>query len=153
MELMVTRGAAGRPLSEKSSIGQLDVDGRPQCLTLEDRTRAPDAPKVFGETAIPLGRYPVTIERSPRFSELAGRDVFLPRLHNVPGYDGVLIHAGNKPEDTEGCILVGRTLGGDDEILESRMALAALQPLIQAALDRGEAVFLTVQLAPTATLP
>lgn len=135
-----------RPLerTEKSTISELYVDGVRESFTLEDKTRGPNEPKVFGETAIPAGTYPVTIERSPRFSALAGHDVFLPRLHNVPGFEGVLIHPGNAPEDTEGCILVGQ-VRGVDRIEQSRAAFAALFPKLEAAAKRGEPITIEVR--------
>jgi hypothetical protein len=128
MELLLKRDA----FDDKCSLGKLYVDGQYQCETLEDVTRPPEATKVFGATAIPFGRYLITIERSPRFSELAGHDVFTPRLHNVPGYAGVLIHPGNTDKDTEGCILVGRSRG-QDSIEESRLAYNALMARLQSA--------------------
>jgi hypothetical protein len=128
-----------------ATLGELSVDGVFECYTLEDFVRAPAAPKVFGETAIPTGTYPVTIERSPRFSALAGHDVLTPRLHNVPGFDGVLIHPGNGPEDTEGCILVGRAKVGPARIGESRKAYDALFLKLFAAHDRGEAITISIE--------
>jgi hypothetical protein len=85
--------------------GGLLLDGRWYGYTLEDPVR--EGPKIPGKTAIPAGRYRLTVERSPRFSARAGQDVFLPRLHDVPGFDGVLIHGGNTAEDSLGCILCG----------------------------------------------
>lgn len=31
----------------------------------------------------------------------------LPRILNVPHFDGILIHRGNTAKDTSGCILIG----------------------------------------------
>lgn len=87
-----------RIFTDKSTIGDLYFDGAFFCSTLEDPVRRT---KITGETAIPPGRYRVTIEPSPRFKRL------MPRLKDVPGYSGVLIHWGNFPTDTDGCILVG----------------------------------------------
>jgi hypothetical protein len=144
MELFLTR----KTLTEKSSIGELICEGEHVCWTLEDRMRPDGAPKIFGETAIPLGRYEIVITNSPRFSQLAGVPVDLPLLLHVPYYDGVRIHPGNKPKDTDGCILVGRHLGGVDEILDSRVAFYdTVFPMIQAARARGELVHITIQLA------
>jgi hypothetical protein len=93
-------------------------------LTLEDAVREiPGQPvsqwKVPRETAIPAGVYPVTLTVSNRFK------VVLPLIGNVPGFEGVRIHAGNVIEDTEGCVLVGRTRF-PKSIGESRLALQAL---------------------------
>lgn len=119
------------------TIGQLLVDGAPQCYTLEDIVRAPGAPKVFGQTAIPAGTYGVIVTFSPHFQ----RD--LPLLVNVPGFEGVRIHPGNTAADTEGCILVGMGKGSNT-ILQSLIAFNALFPKIQQALARGELVSIEV---------
>lgn len=103
------------------TIGHLYVDGVRFCDTLEDTDRGLDqkmslavlkARKRKGITAIPTGRYRVTLGvKSPKYSKRPQYDFcegYVPRLINVPAYDGILIHIGNYPQDTEGCILVGR---------------------------------------------
>ncbi len=59
------------------------------------------AQKDTGHTAIPEGSYRVLITKSPRFKE------WLPYVQGVPDFEGIRIHAGNYPDDTQGCILVG----------------------------------------------
>jgi hypothetical protein len=120
-------------LSPASTIGELRIDGAFLCFTLEDMYRGDDpAAKVPGQTAIPCGRYLITIERSPRLSQLYGRDYFTPRLHDVPGFQGILMHPGNKADDTDGCVLVGMERG-PDVILRSVEAFGLLMPRVQAA--------------------
>lgn len=84
------------------------------CMTLEDRDKELDAgderehieaAKVAGKTAIPTGLYEVILNRSPKFRRV------LPRLLDVPAFSGILIHPGNWPRDTEGCILTGTSVG------------------------------------------
>lgn len=104
----------------KYTIGKLYVDNQYVCDTLEDTDRglkqtdslsSIQKKKVYGQTAIPAGTYGITLNViSPKFKDRSWAKFCngkLPRLLNVPGYDGVLIHVGNKPEDTLGCILVG----------------------------------------------
>lgn len=95
------------------TIGKLYIDGEYFCDTLEDRARdLTKEAKVYGKTAIPEGTYEVTLRvQSPRFSQKRQYDFckgYLPRLLNVPSFQGVLIHCGNTAEDTDGCILVGK---------------------------------------------
>ena len=68
--------------------------------------------KVYGETAIPTGIYKLEMNVvSPKYSLVKWyQDLCkgkMPRLLNVPGFEGVLIHPGNTPLDTFGCVLVG----------------------------------------------
>ncbi|HSD07900.1 DUF5675 family protein [Flavobacterium sp.] len=86
--------------TNKSTIGELSIDGKFECYTLEDVERQV---KIKGITAIPKGTYKVGISMSNRFKK------DLPILFNVPNFEGVRIHSGNVAENTEGCILVGET--------------------------------------------
>ena len=105
------------------TIGKLFIDGKYFCDTIEDKDRglkqsmplpAIKNIKVQNETAIPTGTYTVVLNTvSPRFGskEFYQKNADggkLPRLLNVPGFEGVLIHVGNTAEDSAGCIIVGQ---------------------------------------------
>ena len=70
------------------TIGKLSIDGKYFCDTLEDTVRKPGV-KIPGKTAIPAGKYKIKLTVSLRFGKL------MPRLMDVPGFTGVLIHSGN----------------------------------------------------------
>ena len=127
--------------TEKSTIGQLMVNDRFECHTLEDRDRFLEdgSEKVYAETAIPRGLYPIIRSYSNRFKRM------LPLLCNVPNFEGVRIHAGNHDGNTEGCVLVGAyTEGVPDWIGESRKAFEKLDKQIEEALADGEDITLEV---------
>lgn len=119
--------------TDKSTIGSLYVNDVFFCYTLEDKDRGLDqsqsvftiqAKKLFGITAIPYGKYPLIVNKSPKFGRL------LPRLQGIKGFDGVLIHRGNSAEHSHGCILVGYKKGNDC-IMESTKAEADLITILQ----------------------
>ena len=124
------------------TIGRLEIDGTYFCDTLEptwrDIASGGKGRKVLGRTAIPEGRYPVVITRSPKFGQ------WLPLLLHVPQFTGIRIHAGNTPADTAGCILPGlnRKKG---HVLDSTRYVALLKRRIVEAKDRGEGVWITVK--------
>jgi hypothetical protein len=92
------------------------VDDKFDCFVLERPVRDH---KIYGETAIPAGRYHIALTFSPHFGHI------LPLIEHVPNFDGVRIHAGNRAPDSKGCLLVGRTRG-QDCVGESQLALRAL---------------------------
>lgn len=57
--------------------------------------------KIPGKTAIPAGRYKVVLRKSMVFKKM------MPFLEDVPHFKGIMLHPGNSPEDTRGCLLVG----------------------------------------------
>lgn len=126
-----------------STIGSLYVNGIFACFILEDTTRPETDPKIFGKTSIPYGTYGIVVTKSNRFSKMAGHDVYLPLLLNVPCYEGVRIHTGNRPEDTEGCLLPG-TVKSANTVSNSRTAFIQLNEAINNALKKGEPVTIEI---------
>jgi hypothetical protein len=133
-----------RQSANGATIGDMRAEGRWLCHTLEDEIREiANQPveewKIYGRTAIPAGNYKVVINWSPRFKRE------LPMLLYVPGFTGVRIHPGNKPEDTEGCVLVGFGVTPDGRgITESRSAFAKLISELNSAYDEGEETWLSI---------
>lgn len=142
---------------EEYTIGRLYVDGVLLCNTLEDKDRglSKEMPeniirtrKVPGKTAVPTGTYALTIGiQSPKFKYYSQYDFckgYLPRLCQVPGFDGVLIHIGNTAEDSSGCILVGenRKVG---QVVNSTATFKKLYELLKRADQRGENISIEIK--------
>lgn len=122
-----------RYFNVSSTVGELLVDGKFFCHTLEDRDRGLTQydrlttirdTKVPGQTAIPRGRYTVRFTYSPRF----GRETL--QVTDVPGFEGIRIHAGNTADDTEGCILLGDR-AGEGRVKNSRKRVRELEALLR----------------------
>jgi hypothetical protein len=141
------------------TIGIMYIDGKRFSDTIEDRDRGlKDSmseseiklKKIYGKTAIPSGTYNIRMDIvSPKYSMKpwyvkncnGGK---MPRLEKVPGYEGVLIHPGNTPEDTNGCILVGRnTVKG--QVTNSKDTFLELYKKMYSAYRKGEKITLTIK--------
>ena len=96
-------------LTPNYTEGELYVNGVYFCKTLEDTNRDlnkngqfdNNEKKVYGETCIPYGKYKVILSYSPKFKRE------LPEILEVPNFQGIRIHRGNKISDTLGCVLCG----------------------------------------------
>ncbi len=117
-----------------STIGELWLDGKFYCHTLEDAVR-PLGVKIPGKTAIYTGDYILQITKSNRFG------ILMPELINVPYFTGIRIHAGNADKNTDGCILVGRY---DEKtpnfISDSRAAFEPLNTMLKHLYGMGTVI-------------
>ena len=125
--------------TETSTTGPLFIDDIFECYVLEDQDRKLESggTKVYGKTAIPRGRYQVVLDWSPKY----GRD--MPHVLDVPGFEGIRIHTGNKPEDTEGCLIVGQERV-PNYVRNSKLAFDALLHKMKLTWANGEEVWITI---------
>lgn len=124
-------------LGDEYTVGDLSIDGKFFCNTIEDKVRelpaaCPYTPKgqsckckgkTYAETAIPAGTYKITMEYSSRFKRK------LPLLHDVPHFIGILIHSGSDESSSSGCLIVGNnTVKG--KVTESRATSDKLNAIL-----------------------
>lgn len=124
-------------LGDEYTVGDLSIDGKFFCNTIEDKVRelpaaCPYTPKgqsckckgkIYAETAIPAGTYKITMEYSSRFKRK------LPLLHDVPHFIGILIHSGSDESSSAGCLIVGNnTVKG--KVTESRATSDKLNAIL-----------------------
>lgn len=140
------------------TIGNLYINGVWFCNTVEDKDRGLKQTmsleeinkiKIYSQTAIPTGKYKIAMNTvSPKFNQKQFyKDVCggkVPRVLNVPGYDGILIHVGTKATQSAGCILVGhnKVKGG---LTNSKEVFITLYELMKHASDRGESITITIE--------
>lgn len=136
--------------NNESTLGLFYIDQKFACYTLEDEKR--DV-KVWGETRIPSGRYPIKLRTEgmfhQRYLKRYGPDFHKGMLHvqDVPGFEFILIHTGNTDDHTAGCLLVGdkpnNNVIEDGFVGSSKQAYKRIYPIIRDALLSGEDVFIT----------
>ena len=143
---------------ENYTIGKIYIDGIYICDSIEDKDRGitQQTPlneikniKIPKQTAIPAGTYSVTLKvQSPTFVK---KDFYkkycnglVPRLLNVPGFEGILMHCGSTQNSSAGCIIVGyNTLVG--RVTESETAYKVLYTNLKSASDKGEQITITIK--------
>jgi len=113
-----------RELQDKNKDGDFDDKGEGKIKT---------------QTAIPAGRYQITLEQSEHFKRE------LPYLHEVPGFKGILIHAGNTAEDSAGCILVGENKVKGKVVNSRYWEKILIDDYIIDAIDNGMKVYITIE--------
>jgi hypothetical protein len=115
MKLTLQRGQIGNV----SIPGELFCGGAHECWTLERKA-----------VAIPAGTYQLGLYPSPHFSRL------MPILKDVLDRQDILLHWGNYPANSDGCILLGSQRSLEiEEIYNTRAAFEELFPVIQAAVN------------------
>ncbi len=134
----------------ESTTGALYIDGEFACYALEDTKRIK---KVAGETRIPDGLYRIALRNEGGLTrKYAGRYSTMHKgmlwLQEVPGFEYVYIHTGNKRGHTEGCLLVGDSLNNNQVangfVGKSRNAYRRIYPQIAQAVESGEKVTIRI---------
>lgn len=153
MELLLKRRFKG----PKYTIGSLYINGIYECDVIEDVDRnlhdsmteeEIKSKKVYGQTAIPYGTYSIDMKTvSPKFKNRSWARPYsgkLPRLLNVKGFEGILIHVGNTQYDSLGCLICGenKQVG---RVINSTATFNKLMNILLKAKLRGEELEIVIK--------
>ena len=85
---------------------------------------------------IPAGNYPGELKTgSSKNGNVPGHAGTAVRINDVPNFSEILIHTGNKPAHSEGCIILASTNAEGDENIESSV------PKVKAFMDWIQGIF------------
>jgi len=128
------------------TIGNFLIGSTLFCNTLEDSVRDYNKDgdlddlgemKIYGETAIPYGRYPVTVSYSPKLKRE------LPLIMDVKHFTGIRIHKVSTALGTLGCVGIGENTSKgrltNGEYYEKKL-IAMLKEYIKA----GEKIYINI---------
>lgn len=134
---------------EGAAVGLLSIDGAsvPECFTLEDQPREE---KIAGETCIPAGVYQLALRtHGDLYRRYSSRYPWtapgMLEVLEVPGFTDILIHCGNRKEETSGCILIGFGAFVFGSLSESMQAYRDLYVKVSGALLKGAPCSLEVR--------
>ena len=156
MELVVDR----KWKKQSYTISNLTIDGKWFCNVLEDADRGLDDSMSLDKilelkkpsiTAIPKGTYEITLNVvSPKYctnsfyKQVCNGKV--PRLLNVKGFEGILIHVGDGPRGADlssGCLLCGyNKVKG--QLRDGKEVFKKLYSLLKEAKSRGEKITIKI---------
>lgn len=143
---------------DKYTIGKVYIDDQYICDSIEDKDRGlTDSMsldqikkiKVKDQTAIPSGTYDITMNvQSPSFVKKQYYKQYcngkLPRILNVKGFDGILLHRGTDQNSSSGCIILGyNTIVG--KVTNSQKAFEIVYTKLKAASNKGEKITITIK--------
>ena len=157
MELVVDR----KWKKQSYTISNLTIDGKWFCNVLEEKDRNLDSSMSIAKirelkkpsiTAIPKGTYEITLDViSPKYctnsfyKQVCNGKV--PRLLNVKGFEGILIHVGDGPRGADlssGCLLCGyNKVKG--QLRDGKEVFKKLYSLLKEAKSRGEKLTITIK--------
>ena len=154
MELLIDR----KWKKQSYTMSNLYIDGKWFCNVLEDTDRnlddsmSEDIIRILKKpsiTAIPRGTYEITLDVvSPKYSRIQFyKDVCngkVPRLKNVKGFEGILIHSGNTDKDSSGCLLVGHNKV-KGQVINSKETFKQLYQLLQDRKNKGEKITIKIE--------
>lgn len=102
--------------------------------------------KIQCQTAIPTGKYQITLNvtspsfgKKPYYQQVCNGK--LPRLLDVKGFDGILIHRGVDESHSCGCIIVGYN-NVKGKVMDSKIAFEKLLNKLYA--HKSEKIYITI---------
>lgn len=138
LDLVLYRGQKTNTYTE----GELYVNGAFFCYTIEDKVRAKAGMwnkllKVYAETAIPYGTYPVLVTWSNRFKRM------LTGIFAVPDFDGIRMHNGTSAKSSAGCVILSYKRMGPGWVVNDVKAMNDLCNMVAEA-QKTSKIFITI---------